>query len=99
MSAQFCLVQIIKNWLSGKQNFLVGATLYKTFGGNEDLKRLLDKGETVFSKKQLVDELTKLIQSDKKISLPITLLQKDTSEMPAGEDAVLTAHTNEWKPI
>jgi hypothetical protein len=92
-------VQIIKNWLSGKQNFVVGTTLYKTFGTNEDLKKLLEKGETTFSKKQLVDELTKLVEGGKKVSVPITPMQKDTGEMPPGDDAVLIALRNEWVPL
>jgi hypothetical protein len=54
-------MQIIHNWLKGRQNFIVGATLYKTFGKDQKLKDLFVKGETATAKLLLCEALQKIV--------------------------------------
>lgn len=99
MSAHFCYVQIIKNWLNGSQNFRVGVTLYNTFGTNPALKNLLAKGETPFCKNLLIEELQKLIDKGIPVELPVEPIQKEVGVMPDSADGVLQALKNEWMPV
>lgn len=112
MSAHFCYVQIILNWLGGQQNFTVGATLYKTFGTDEAFKEQLSQGESPDIKKRLAEELQQLVRPMKKpehvLDIAVRLIGKDTdtdnpqpetSEMPLSADEVLQAIRNEWHPL
>lgn len=113
MSAHFCFVQIILNWIGGQQNFTVGATLYKTFGTDEAFKEQLSQGETPEAKNKLVDELRKLVdppkqkpqefnkipQESHKHTNEVEAYRPETSEMPFADDEVLQAIRNEWHPL
>jgi len=91
-------VQIIHNWLNGKQNFIVGTSLYKAFGKDEKLKHLFAQGESGIAKKLLAEELKKLIEPGKPV---ITIAPKpvvrETDVMPEGNTPVLEALKNEWQ--
>ena len=115
LSAHFCYVQIILNWLGGQQNFTVGATLYKTFGTEEAFKNELSEGETPELKVRLSQELQKLVIPPEKPQeshkfpqdepptgigqLATGELRPDSSEMPGSDDEVLQAIRNEWHPL
>lgn len=48
-------MQQIKNWLAGKQNFIIGRAIYRAMiSADDDLIQLLDKGFTNYSHQQLI---------------------------------------------
>lgn len=87
-------MRLIDDWLKGKQNFIVGRSLYKIFGKEEALQKLFAGGETAFAKKKLADALTALSVAPVKV-----LTAEDTSftEMPAANDEVLNSLQAAWK--
>lgn len=51
-------MQQIKDWLSGKRNFIIGRAIYRALiSSDDDLIRLFDKGCTQYSHQQLVNAL------------------------------------------
>jgi hypothetical protein len=92
-------MQIIVNWLKGSRNFQIGATLYKTFGTNQALKNLLEKGETKFCKDLLVEELQSLLEREEPVELPEDPDPDETRVMPDSPDDILQAIKNEWTPL
>lgn len=94
----FSGMQLIKNWLSGKRNFVVGTVLYKKFGTDEKLKKLFDGKPDAYKEKRLAEELEKLLQRPKLV-LQQTKKPNDAEEMPASSDPVLKAIREEWLPI
>jgi hypothetical protein len=93
-------MQIIRNWLKGQQNFVVGTTLYKTFGKDEKLKELLAKGETSNAKKLLREALEEMVKpGEPQVALPQKPVDKETEEMPSSGEPVLDSLKNKWKPL
>ena len=89
-------MEVIKRWLNGPQNFIVGRTYYKQFGKDKNLKQLFDKGETGFAKTELVKALTALITEEK---VPVKVPEKLRLDiMPKGEDEITAAIELEWRP-
>ena len=91
-------MKIIKNWLDGKRNYHVGLAIFKTVSKDQQLISLFQKGETIYNKKRLEEELQKLMGKPAVTITPIKE-QHDTDVMPDSEDAVLQALKNEWMPI
>ena len=93
-------MQILLNWLSGTQNFSVGAMLYQSFGTNQALKDLLEMGETPFAAELLAEELKKLAENGVKETPMVTdHADLDAAEMPESENEILQALKNEWQPF
>jgi chorismate mutase len=86
---------LIEKWLNGKQNFIVGRTLYETFGKDAALKTLFSKGETAFAKQKLLSVLQALK------SEPVVLREKPEISffmpMPESDDKVLQGIAVKWK--
>jgi hypothetical protein len=56
-------MQLIKQWLEGKQNFIVGRILYNQYGNDPKLKALFAKGEKATGAKEaLLQALQALLQ-------------------------------------
>ena len=89
-------MEVIKRWLSGSKNFIVGKTYYKQFSGDKQLIQLFDKGETPFAKNELIKALTALLSEP--APPPV---KKNTPEvlaiMPAGLDAISISIEKDWK--
>jgi hypothetical protein len=88
-------MELIKKWLSGNRNFIVGAVLYKKFGTDEKLKKLFEGKPDAYSQKRLAEEMERLLEK------PKVVLQSKKSigaadEMPESKDPVLKALRNEW---
>lgn len=93
-------MQIIRNWLNGSRNFIVGSTLYKTFGTNQALKELLTKGETPFCNDLLAKEFESMLQTGLPVQPVVETKVVETRVMPeTATDEVLQAISNEWKPL
>lgn len=88
-------MELIRNWLSSKQNFYVGAALYKRFGSNQALKDLLTKGATPFNQQLLLKELQKLATGEVKRTVVFQPMET-VIEMPASSNKVLAALKEEW---
>jgi hypothetical protein len=88
-------MQLIDNWCKGNRNFFTGRSLYKTFGTDDDLKRLFDCGPTEENKKRLVIELEKL-QSK---TVQVKPVQKAIAIIEDGFDEVSNSLNNEWKKL
>lgn len=88
-------MELIRKWLSGNRNFIVGVVLYKKFGTDDKLKKLFDGKPDMYLQTRLSEELTKLqgkprliVQPKKKVS--------EAGAMPESQDPVLKALRNEW---
>ena len=90
-------MRVITNWLKGKRDFTVGAMLYQRFGKNEQLKLLLDKGETPFLLNELAAELQKMAAGETEKIAPA--VNKEVAEIPDSKDPILQAIRNEWLPL
>jgi hypothetical protein len=91
-------MDLIKKWLSGSKNFIVGAVLYKKFGTDEKLKKLFEGRPDAYSQKRLEEELAKLLQKPKLVAQSPKKIS-DADEMPVSKDPVLKALRNEWLPL
>lgn len=90
-------MELIKKWLFGSKNFLVGAILYKQFGQDESLKKLFTGKPDGYMQKRLEEALSALLQQPKVIRQQPA--KSEAEEMPVSADAVLMAIRNEWTPI
>jgi hypothetical protein len=88
-------MELIKKWLSGKRNYLVGAVLYKQFGSDGLLKKLFEGSRTDHTQQLLEEALSALLQKPKEVLQPAAK-KGDADEMPKSEDPVLEALRNEW---
>jgi hypothetical protein len=88
-------MDLIKKWLSGKRNYIVGAILYKKLGADEKLKKLFASKPDAYSQKRLEEELEKLLEKPTR-PLPLTHQHSDGIEMPDSTNPVLKAIRNEW---
>jgi hypothetical protein len=88
-------MELIRKWLSGNRNFIVGAVLYKKFGTDEKLKKLFNGIPDAYSQKRLAEELERLLEKPK-VVLQSTKSHGDANEMPESKDPVLKALRNEW---
>lgn len=91
-------MELIKNWLSGKRNYFVGAILYKQFGTDQEKKKLFEGKPTLHLQQVLEQSLSELLEKPKVVLQP-TPVKKETEEMPASADAVLEALRAEWLPL
>jgi hypothetical protein len=89
-------MELIKKWLSGNRNYIVGAVLYKKFGSDEKLKKLFESRPDAYSQKRLVEELTKMADNKRPPVAPLITDHSSRSEMPQSKDPVLKALRNEW---
>lgn len=91
-------MELIQKWLSGTRNFYVGAILYKKFGTDEALKKLLAGKPEPYLQKRLEDALSELLQKPK-VVLQQPVAKQEAEEMPKSEDAILEALRQEWIPL
>lgn len=91
-------MELIQKWLSGTRNFYVGVVLYKQFGIDEDLKKLLAGKPEPYLQKRLEEALAEVLQKPK-VVLQIPVNKKELAEMPKSEDAILEALRREWLPL
>ncbi len=98
-------MEIIRTWLNGPRQYEQGIELYRQFGHNQTLKKILaTEGWSAFKETKLVQALEQLLQSSIKIE----------KELPAGttiytrhkgwplhpiEDPILLALHERWKPL
>lgn len=92
-------MELIRKWLSGNRNFIVGAVLYKKFGTDEKLKKLFSGIPDAYSQKRLAEELEKLVAKPKVVLQSKQSRQGDADDMPESKDPVLKALRNEWLPL
>lgn len=88
--------ELIENWLYGKRSYTYGVILYKQFGTDEQVKKLLDGPKTDYKERRLVELLQELITADKEPVKPVSV--KAYEAMPETKDVVLTALRSEWMP-
>lgn len=88
-------MELIKKWLSGKRNYLVGAVLYKQLGTDEKLKKLFEGKATEHLQQLLEDSLSALLEKPKVVLQPAAK-KSDADEMPKSADPVLEALRQEW---
>lgn len=91
-------MDLIKKWLSGSRNFIIGAVLYKTFGTDEKLKTLFAGPATPYLKERLCSELSALLEKPK-VLVQDTPQKIEAETMPESKDPVLQALRNEWMPL
>lgn len=85
-------MQLIHNWLCGKQNFLVGRILYAQYGKEEHLKLHFAKGEKEpGAKEALLAALQGLV------AVPTVPEKKEFVVMPGNADPVLQSMHVDWK--
>jgi hypothetical protein len=102
---EFSTMQLIKQWLEGKQNFIVGRILYNQCGNDPELKALFAKGEKEpGAKRSLLQAMQTLIQvpdSPAPAATPEPLPGKAKpvaqSTPTTSEDPILKALQLEWK--
>lgn len=90
-------MELIRRWLSGKQNFIVGSVLYKQYGHDEKLKRLFASKPDEYSRKRLVEALTDILE--KPPGKPARSKHVEGDEMPESKDPALQTFRNEWLPL
>jgi hypothetical protein len=83
---------VIDQWLNGKKNYVVGCVLYRLFGKEPQVKKLLAAGETPFAREVLERKLREINKQ------PVVTAQvvRDSQEMPGGADPVLESLKREW---
>jgi hypothetical protein len=89
-------MELIRKWLSGNKNFIVGAILYKKFGTDEKLKKLFDAKPDAYAVRRLEEELCKLAIGNKATRQRAVTSIADGAEMPESKDPVMKALRNEW---
>lgn len=89
-------MELIKKWLSGNRNFIVGAILYKKFGTDEKLKKLFDAKPDAYAVRRLEEELCKMATGNKATRQRAVTSIPDGAEMPESKDPVMKALRNEW---
>lgn len=90
-------MQIIKTWLTGKQNFAVGAIMYRTIGKDQSLKDIFSKGETAASKKLLIQAFERMLQPEQEQpTIPAEAKPDDSEVMPDSFDEVLQSLKTKW---
>lgn len=94
----FRAMDLIKKWLSGNRNYIVGAVLYKKFGTDEKLKKLFDGKPDSYLQKRLAEELSALLGKPK-VVLQSSPKSTEDGEMPESNDPVLKAFREEWLPL
>jgi hypothetical protein len=87
---------LIDRWLTGSQNFVVGKTLYDTYGADTALKALFAKGESAFAKQKLYEALASIAACGKRPVIKSTVTT--ILPMPKGTDGVLVGIEKEWQP-
>jgi hypothetical protein len=109
--AIFILMKLIDKWLKSSQNFIVGAAIYKTIGKDPLLKNLFEQAPTDYSRKRLLEELTRLnavpaavvvdgmSMSTASLIVAAATKAQEWQEMPSGNDAVLRSLQEQWKPL
>lgn len=90
-------MEVVKRWLAGSQNFIVGKLYFKQFGKDKNLTELFDKGETPFAKQQLKQALEALLLHKEKE--PDITTAKLAGIMPQGTDDIAAALEKEWRPL
>lgn len=90
---------LIKNWLSGKRNYTVGAILYKRYGQDEALKELFEKGKTDYTEKKLLEELKAIAQPTNKPINQLTQLNSQHESFPKSSDKVINSLRDQWIPL
>lgn len=93
-------MQLIKNWIEGKQNYLVGRVLYDQYGNDIALKRLFhNRGETPYNKERLLQELSAIAINKPSAPISAPKLALDPLHSVEPENDILKAIDKEWKPI
>lgn len=99
-------MQIIKNWLNGQQNYIVGQIIYNHFGHDEGFKALMKQSSgTFYIRQKLASELQKIVSSGIQPSIPLQqhrigfIDQAFTQPLPKTSDSIITALEREWKPL
>jgi hypothetical protein len=93
-------MQIIKNWINGNKNFIVGKVLYNTLGTDESIKNLLNKGQSPISVKVLFDAMEKLQSTwNNPEHKQQTTAAVETAVMEDSSNNILQALKNEWLPL
>jgi len=94
-------MQLIRNWLEGKQNFIVGKVLYTQFGNDQALKKLFAKGEQEpGARMALLQAMQALLEAPAPAA--DTQAAQDPEPLPGKtapqkEDPVLKALQLQWK--
>ncbi len=88
-------MELITRWLKGNRNFIIGKSLYASFGKDEALKKLFNQGETPFSKAKLATALEAILNTQSSFQ-PHTSTDSFKA-MPGSNDSVLQAIQNAWK--
>lgn len=92
-------MQQIKDWLSGKKNFIIGRAIYRaTISSSDELIQLLDKGYSEYSHQQLINAMQAHLEPPAVIS-NIKKEQKVVLEhLVAGTDQELNPPSIELTP-
>ncbi|OLY92284.1 hypothetical protein SAMN05444008_11550 [Cnuella takakiae] len=85
--------------MEGKRNFYVGAALYKQFGSDTSLLKLLSGKPTPHLQSMLEGALAALLEQPKIVLQDKQVTKPEAEEMPQSNDAVLEAMRKEWQPL
>jgi hypothetical protein len=67
----------IQAWVDGNRNFSIGRALYLTYGNNQVVKNIMQKGRSPLAEKLLLFEMQKLIGDNAAVSL-LSIVEKST---------------------
>ncbi len=73
--------ELIKIWLNGPQNYLLGVEIYNRFGDNSFLKNMFAEGEDEYNSERLLEELKKLYTETNEVISP-QIAAKSIQEIP-----------------
>lgn len=88
-------MQIIDNWLMGKQNYFVGLAIINSLSKDTALKALLSSGPNSYNTKRLYQELVDLNRKPLAV-VAVPEQEPEAAEMPDSDDDVLMAIKNKW---